>query len=63
VDDVFAAQGRVITTKGNKICGCFGEVTDAVWNNLRVDNSFIREQIFGRALPHHFTVTRGHIFF
>jgi len=62
IDDEFAVQGKIIAAPKRKICGSFGLVGEPYIYTSKVDVNFVRQEIFDRMLPHHYTATGGHIF-
>lgn len=62
IDDEFAIEGNIVDDPDSKICGSFGSVADATMYGSKIDNLYLRGQIFSRALPHHYTAIRGHLF-
>lgn len=62
LDDEFVVQGELIDDPGRRICGSFGTVSKPTIYGREVGTRSIRTQILDRALPHHYTVARGHLF-
>jgi len=62
IDDEFAVQGKITAAGKRQICGSFGLVAEPSIYTNKVDVNFVRQEIFDRMLPHHYTATPGHIF-
>jgi L-fucose isomerase-like protein len=62
LDDEFAVEGSLIRTPGRRICGSFGTVSGPTIYGQEVESRLIRDGILNRALPHHYTAARGHLF-
>jgi len=62
LDDEFALEGQIIHTPRRHICGSFGMMAKSMSYGRPVSVAEIREAIFTRALPHHYTAARGHLF-
>ena len=62
LDDEFAVEGGLIHTPSRRICGSFGMVSRPAIYGQEVETRLIRDGIFNRTLPHHYTAVRGHLF-
>ena len=62
LDDEFVVQGMLINNPGRRICGSFGTLSKPTIYGREVLARSIRTQILDRALPHHYTIVRGHPF-
>jgi len=62
LDDEFAVEGSLIRTPSRRICGSFGTVSRPAIYGQEVEARLIRDGIFNRTLPHHYTAARGHLF-
>lgn len=62
LDDQFVLEGKIIRTPQRRICGSFGTVAQTTAYGRPITTQTIRETILSRALPHHYTVARGHLF-
>ena len=64
MDDEFLFQGQLMNTPpSRRICGSCGAVTRLSLYGRPVAAADLRDQILARALPHHYTAARGHLFF
>ncbi|MBI2437886.1 MAG: hypothetical protein HYV36_03615 [Lentisphaerae bacterium] len=62
LDDEFAIEGQIVRAPQRHICGSFGTVARATAYGRCVRMTDLRATIFTRALPHHYTAARGHLF-
>lgn len=62
LDDEFAVEGSLIHAPSRRICGSFGTVSRPAIYGQEVETRLIRDHIFNRTLPHHYTAARGHLF-
>ncbi|MBI2441059.1 MAG: hypothetical protein HYV35_06775 [Lentisphaerae bacterium] len=62
LDDEFAIEGQIVRTPQRHICGSFGAVAKAASYGRPVSTAEVRAAILARALPHHYTAARGHLF-
>ena len=62
LDDEFVVEGSLIPTPSRRICGSFGTISRPVIYGREVDARLIRDEIFNRTLPHHYTAGRGYLF-
>jgi L-fucose isomerase-like protein len=63
LDDEFVFQGQVVPAGTRAICGSFGVVGKMAMYGRSIASRDVRDQIFARALPHHYTAARGHLFY
>ena len=62
VDDEFVVQGKLIDPDGNRIHGSYGCLAQPTVYGRQTSVQQVRQQILDRALPHHYTAARGHLF-
>jgi L-fucose isomerase-like protein len=62
LDDEFALQGQLVRDPSRHITGSIGIVAKATAYDQAMTNPQIREAILSRALPHHYTAAREHLF-
>ena len=62
LDDEFAIEGQIVPAAGRKICGSYGAVGKPTVYQQKTTAPAVRQDIFNRALPHHYTASRGHLF-
>ena len=63
LDDEFVFQGQLVNAPTRRICGSFGAVGKMSIYGRKVAGEEVRDQIFSRALPHHYTAAKGHLFY
>ena len=63
VDDEFVVQGRLVKADARRICGSYGAVAKSNVYSRSVPVALVRDEILNRALPHHYTAVRGHLFY
>ncbi len=62
LDDEFVLEGQITRAPAQRICGSYGMLSRVKAYGLPVRMAAVREGIFTRALPHHYTAARGHLF-